>query len=170
MAKVSKKICIMGDCDAVKSQLTRCLSAYSLREPYCSRMGVGIYYKALELKDKNLTLQLAIWDLASNSKYKRLSQLYLKGASGAVVVADINRQESIEQLSEYVQLFFSINPQSIILVALNDDKKYDDKNSLQLFQLYPSEIQDNLRVNYPVYSPRISSGDEIFKTLACQII
>ena len=77
--------------------------------------------KTLELpkQPENINVQLLIWDLAGSNKFKSITPTYLQGASGAIVVADISRMESINEISDHVQLFLSVNPKGSIIVAMN---------------------------------------------------
>lgn len=166
MSKVSKKICILG-CEIGKSRLNPYLLDIQCNNQHFSTIGVKIYRKAVELTEKELTFQFIIWDLASHGKYHRLLNSYLKGASGAVVVADINRQETIEKLVEYVQLFFSINPHGVVIAILTQAETGKDIPIIYLVQFQP---ENQLIVSCQSYPNKYQFIDEIFKTLALQIV
>jgi GTPase SAR1 family protein len=166
MSKVSKKICILG-CEIGKSRLNPYLLDYQSNNLHYSTIGVKIYHKAVELTERELTFQFVIWDLASQSKYNRLLNSYLKGASGAVVVADINRQETIEKLVEYVQLFFSINPHGVAIAILTQPETGKELPIIYLVQFKQGE---QLILNCQSYPNTYQFMDEIFKTLAIEIV
>jgi GTPase SAR1 family protein len=166
MSQVSKKICILG-CEIGKSRLTPYLLDYQCNDQYYSTIGVKIYHKAVELIERELTFHFVIWDLASKSRHKRLLNSYMKGSSGAVVVADINRQETIEKLVEYVRLFFSINPHGAAIAILTQPEIGKELPIIYLVQFKP---EDKLILSCQAYPNTYQFMDEIFKILAIQIV
>lgn len=166
MPQVSKKICILG-CEIGKSRLNPYLLDIQYQDRHYSTIGVKIYHKAVELIERELTFQFVIWDLASHSKYTRLLNSYLKGASGAVVVADLNRQETIEKLVEYVQLFFSINPRGVAIAILTQP---ETGKELPIIFMVQFKQGDQLILNCQSYPNTYQFMDEIFKTLAVEIV
>ena len=166
MSKVSKKICILG-CEIGKSRLNPYLLDIQHKDRHYSTIGVKIYHKAVELTEQELTFQFVIWDLASQSKYNRLLSSYLKGASGALVVADMNRQETIEKLVKYVQIFFSINPHGVAMAILTQPETGKELPIIYLVQFKQGE---QLILSCQSYPNTYQFMDEIFKTLAIEIV
>lgn len=73
-------------------------------------------------------LEFFIWDIANIEKFDTVTQSYLSGAHGAIVVSDILRESIIPQTIEYTNKFLEINNNSKIILVGN---KFDlaDKNS-----------------------------------------
>src|SRR5919202_3718030 len=117
---ISKKICMIGDFGVGKTSLIRRFVDRQFSDQYLSTVGVKISRKSLELQSVKQTgkidLQLLIWDLEGHTKFKAIAPSYLQGASGALIVADVTRLETIERLSEHVNLFSSVNPKGYILL------------------------------------------------------
>ncbi len=76
---------------------------------------------------KNFNLQLLIWEITGNPKFKTISPSYLRGSCGALVVADVSRLGTIERIPEYIQLFLSSNPKGFIIIALNKSDLIDEE-------------------------------------------
>jgi GTPase SAR1 family protein len=113
-----------------------------------------------------VNLQLLIWDLEGHTKFKGITPSYLQGASGAVVVADVSRIETVERLLEHVQLFSSINPKATIVVALNKSDLVDEEKLAKFTQLVP--VHDCERL-VKIYQTSAKTGvyvDEMFQKLA----
>lgn len=123
MTTLSKKICMVGDFGVGKTSLIRRYVENAFSDQYLSTVGVKISRKTLELeREKSPTpvaLQLIIWDLEGHTRFKSIAPSYLQGAKGALVVADITRPETIERLTEHIELFGSVNPEGRAIVALN---------------------------------------------------
>lgn len=66
--------------------------------------------KIIELPDVNsldqLNLKLMLWSVTGEAKFKALLPHDLRRSSGAVAVADVSRQDTIEQLPEHNSTLF----------------------------------------------------------------
>jgi small GTP-binding protein len=161
MATISKKICMVGDFGVGKTSLIRRFVDRQFSDQYLSTVGVKISRKLIE----SVNLQLLIWDLEGHTKFKGITPSYLQGASGAVIVADVSRIETIERLSEHIQLFSLVNPKSSMVVALNKSDLVDEEKLTKLNQLV--SVKDWERV-LDVYTTSAKTGsyvDEMFEQL-----
>lgn len=140
MSTISKKICLVGDFGVGKTSLIRRFVERQFSDQYLSTVGVKISRKTVELagekEQENESLQLMIWDLEGHTKFKAIAPSYLQGSSGAIMVADVTRQETLEHLCDHLNLFFSINPKGFIIIALNKS------------DLFEEEKIDKLLINY----------------------
>lgn len=166
MAKISKKICLVGDFGVGKTSLIRRFVERQFSDQYLSTVGVKISRKTLE----SVNLQLLIWDLEGHTKFKSIAPSYLQGASGVIVVADVSRLETVERLDEHVNLFLSVNPKGKIAIALNKSDLVEPEKLNQLVQI----VQDKeLNPEAGLYQTSAKTGayvDEIFGQLADKIL
>lgn len=162
MATISKKICMVGDFGVGKTSLIRRFVDRQFSDQYLSTVGVKISRKLVE----SVNLQLLIWDLEGHTKFKGITPSYLQGASGAVVVADVSRLETIERLSEHVQLFSSINPKGAIVVALNKSDLVDEEKLAKLTQLVPVKDCEQVVEIYQTSAKTGAYVDQMFQQLA----
>src|ERR687885_1836433 len=163
MATISKKICMVGDFGVGKTSLIRRFVDRQFSDQYLSTVGVKISRKLVE----SVNLQLLIWDLEGHTKFKGITPSYLQGASGAVVVADVSRTETIERLPEHIQLFLSVNPKGSLIVSLNKSDLIDEdklEKFIQIIQL--QEGGDRVAGIYPTSAKTGLYVDEIFQQLA----
>jgi small GTP-binding protein len=111
------------------------------------------------------SLQLAIWDIEGQTKFKSISSSYLQGAKGTIIVGDTTQPETLEQLTNYTQQFLSINPDSYIAIALN---KADliDADILETALARYSEAH----TIYPTSAKTGENVDRLFQELAYQLI
>ena len=58
--------------------------------------------------NNNQVLKLEIWDTAGQEKYRSIASMFYKEADVAILVYDITRKESFEQIKQY-WLFVGIN-------------------------------------------------------------
>ena len=75
------------------------------------------YSNKLVLCDDTKTLKFEIWDTVGEEKYRSLTKMFYKDAKAAVMVYDVTRQESFNELKNFwsVQIKES-SPEDIILV------------------------------------------------------
>src|SRR5689334_21121323 len=117
---ISKKICMIGDFSVGKTSLIRRFVDRQFSDQYLSTVGVKISRKTVECtlaeQQKQVNVQLLIWDLEGNTKFKTVTPTYLQGACGAVVVADVSRQVTLDHLAEYIQRLLSINLKGLVII------------------------------------------------------
>lgn len=135
MPIISKKICLIGDFGVGKTSLIRRYIDRQFSDQYLSTIGVKISQKNIDLTNPNgldRKLQLLIWDIEGQTKFQAIARNYLEGAQGAIIVADLNRQDTIDNIPAHIELATSVNPKGLILmVAIN---KIDVLNQPRLEQ------------------------------------
>lgn len=166
MAKISKKICLVGDFGVGKTSLIRRFVEGKFSDQYLSTVGVKISRKILE----SVNLQLLIWDLEGHTKFKSIAPSYLQGASGVIVVADVSRMETIERLDEHVNLFLSVNPKGTIAIALNKSDLVEPGKVNELVQIVQDKDLNPTSGLYRTSAKTGASVEEIFGQLAYKIL
>jgi small GTP-binding protein len=171
---ISKKICILGDFSVGKTSLIRRFVERQFSDQYLSTVGVKISRKTVECnianQQKQVNVQMLIWDLEGNTKFKAVTPMHLQGASSAVIVADVTRQVTIDHIPEHVQCFLSVNPKGSIVVALNKaDLVYEDK-LVKTIDVLSFKPQEQVIATYLTSAKNGSQVDKIFEKLAHAMI
>ena len=169
MTAAARKICLIGDFGVGKTSLIRQFVDRQFSDRYLSTVGVKISKKMLEVAvaDELRSLQLLIWDIEGQTKFKPISSSYFQGAKGAIMVGDATRQETLEQLTVHIQHFLSINPKSQIAIALNKADLVDSETMERYLERY-CEAQI-----FAIYSTSAKTGenvDRLFHQLADRLI
>lgn len=171
---ISKKICLVGDFGVGKTSLIRKFVDRQFSDQYLSTVGVKISRKKVDLPktdvEKNDFLQLLIWDLEGHTKFKAIAPSYLQGASGAIVVADVTRQETIENLSERLDLFLSVNPKSVAILALNKSDLVDAEIINQLLSKLEHQEDERVIATYSTSAKTGDNVDDIFHKLSYRML
>lgn len=168
MSTISKKICLLGDFNVGKTSLVRRFVEDTFSDRYLTTVGVKISRKSMTVSTEQDIHQvnLLVWDLEGNTKFKSITPSYLKGASGSIIVADLTRTDTLKNLNQHLKLFWQLNPEGGAIIALN---KAD---------LLPQEKLERLLENYgshrfagiiDIYVTSAKTGDnvaEIFDKLA----
>ncbi len=163
MTTISKKICLVGDFGVGKTSLIRRFVDRQFSDQYLSTVGVKISRKTIELSTQDL--QLLIWDIEGNTRFKTITPTYLQGAKGAIIVADVTREETLEHLTQHVRQFLTVNPQAAIVLALNKSDLIEADALARLLQRYQFTEQSRILATYPTSAKTGSQVDEIFQRL-----
>jgi len=174
MSSISKKICLVGDFGVGKTSLIRRFVDRQFSDKYLSTVGVKISRKTVELEQvkqpEKLSVNLLIWDLEGSTKFKAIAPTYLQGASAAILVGDVSRQETIEHLADHLNLFLSVNPKGFIIIALNKSDLADEEKLAKLLQMSNNYQQAQVLSIQPTSAKTGQAVDEIFQKIAYKII
>lgn len=171
---ISKKVCLLGDFSVGKTSLIRRFVERQFSDQYLSTVGVKISRKSIECKlpaqPKSMTVQMLIWDLEGNTKFKTVTPMHLQGATSAVIVADVSRQVTIEHIAEHIQCFLSINPKGSIIIALNKADLMDDDKLANVLNYLSIKVQDTVIATYSTSAKTGLNVDQIFQRLAYKML
>jgi small GTP-binding protein len=174
MSTISKKICLVGDFGVGKTSLIRRFVDRSFSDTYLSTVGVKISRKLVDVSqaeaDDRASVQLIIWDLEGDTKFKAIAPMHLQGAAGAIIVSDATRRETVESARAHIELCNRINPKAWIIVALNKADLVEAEAMAQMAKL-------NSFTDYPLaigtYQTSAKTGeavDLIFQQLAYKMV
>ena len=94
------KVIIIGDAGVGKTSLVKKFVSGRFTSDYRVSIGANLFVKDLILEsDKDISIQ--IWDIAGQEKWVKMRHLYYRGAHGALIVGDITRKNTFEQLKEF---------------------------------------------------------------------
>jgi small GTP-binding protein len=168
MSVITKKICLLGDFNVGKTSLIRRFVEDKFSDQYLSTVGVKVSRKSVDIETDLHTNQvnLLVWDLEGQTKFKSITPSYLKGASGSIVVADLSRSNSLNNLSQHINLFLEINPESTIAIALNKADLVSTEKLDKLMELYSSYNCEQVIKTYKTSAKTGEGVVDLFQELA----
>ena len=169
MTTISKKICLVGDFGVGKTSLIRRFVDRQFSDKYLSTVGVKISRKKVDLSEEK-SVQLLIWDLEGHTKFKAIAPSYLQGAGGAIIAADVTRQETIDNCTERLQLFLSVNPKGIAIFALNKADLIEPEKVQLLLENVKEEKPDAVIATYSTSAKTGENVDEMFNLISAKMI
>ncbi|OCQ94383.1 GTP-binding protein [Oscillatoriales cyanobacterium USR001] len=165
---------MVGDFGVGKTSLIRRFVDRQFSDQYLSTVGVKISRKSVELlgirQQEKQDVQLLIWDLEGQTKFKSIAPSYLKGSGGALVVADVSRPETIENIADHIALFSSINPKGTIIIALNKIDLVDEETLAKMIEISQAIAPDKVLGTYATSAKIGKDVDDIFYKLAYQMV
>jgi small GTP-binding protein len=169
MPVISKKICMVGDFGVGKTSLVRRFLDRQFSDHYLSTIGVKISRKLISVS-ADQDLQLIIWDVEGKTQFQSIMPHYLEGAMGAVIVADLNRLETIDHIHSHIQLLASVNSSSIpCMVALNKVDAIDNSVS-RLAAVEDLEAHPQVVTVCQTSAKTGQCVDQMFETLAQRLL
>lgn len=128
MAYAKFKVCVFGDGGVGKTTLINRYLTGTFKGDYKITIGADFYIKKLEIDDKDVTLQ--IWDFAGEDKFRFLLPTYASGSSGGILMYDITRHSSIENVESWLDVFkrsFNSRFIEIPLIMVGGKNDLEDK-------------------------------------------
>jgi small GTP-binding protein len=102
-------------------------------------LGVQFFMKELEIEETKINLQ--VWDFGGQEHFRPLLKNYSKGARGALLLFDLTRPSSLEQIDQWVNICRGENPNIPIIflgtkLDLTDSLNVDDNFALKFPKKY----------------------------------
>jgi small GTP-binding protein len=154
MKMIQVKVCLLGDFGVGKTSLVRRFVEGRFDDRYLSTIGVKISRKVIDRSDRQLSL--LIWDLAGGESFERYEASYLRGVSGALVVCDLTRRDTLKYIHHYADQLRQANPSTALVFAANKVDLVDE------YEIMPEELRllgDTLRV--PSLFTSAKTGEQV---------
>ena len=161
------KIIIIGDPGVGKTSLVKQFISKKFARDYRITIGTNIFTKNLTLNTGE-TIKIQLWDIAGQERWVKMRHLYYTGAHGVMMVADVTRKKTFEQLVKFwkTDLEKYCKDISITLIA--------NKNDL-ISEIRKEEIEiirNDINASY-IFNTSAKDGtnvDKSFDVLANEIV
>ena len=125
------KLVLLGDHAVGKTSLINQYVEKKFDEDYKPTLGVSIVKTSVILDQINSKVSLILWDIAAQEKYQKYRKFYFEGCVGALLVYDITRQSTFNNIKpkwyndfkKYVGL-----KNSVFLLIGNKNDLVDERN------------------------------------------
>jgi len=95
------KYIIVGDIGVGKSCLLLQFTDKRFHPVHDLTIGVEFGSRTITIKDNQIKLQ--IWDTAGQEKFRSITRSYYRGAAGAILVYDISRRDTFENVPSWLE-------------------------------------------------------------------
>lgn len=125
------KVVLIGDSGVGKSNL---LSRFT-RNEFCleSKSTIGVEFATRTLQVDGSMIKAQIWDTAGQERYRAITSAYYRGALGAVLVYDVTKPTSFENISRWLKELRNHADSNIVIMLVGN------KTDLKHLQAVASE-------------------------------
>ena len=95
------KVVLIGESGVGKTSIINRYISDTFSSVLTATPGASFTNKKIFMKDYNQSIKYEIWDTAGQEKYRALAKVFYKNASVCILVYDICRKESFENLKNY---------------------------------------------------------------------
>lgn len=140
------KVVLIGDSGVGKSSLLSRFTRNEFNLESKSTIGVEFATRSIEVDGK--TIKAQIWDTAGQERYRAITSAYYRGAVGALLVYDIAKQLSYENVERWLRELRDHADQNILImlvgnksdlrhlraISTEDAKAFSEKNGLSFIE------------------------------------
>ncbi len=163
------KIVIIGDSGVGKTNLVTRYTRNTFNAN--SRNTIGVDFCPHDVVLQNKTIKAQFWDTAGQEKYRALSSAYYKNAHGAVVVYDISKRESFENVENWLNELVEHGEKDIVIILQGN--KSDLESERQVTMEAGFNLAQSRRIYFMETSAKTNEEDcvnKAFITLMQEII
>ena len=95
------KVVLIGESGVGKTSIINRYISDTFSTVLTATPGASFTTKTVFLEDFNQSIKFEIWDTAGQEKYRALAKVFYKNAAVCILVYDITRKKSFEELKNY---------------------------------------------------------------------
>ena len=139
------KILILGDSKVGKSCFLTRYADKTYQEDYLSTIGMDYKIKNYELENGAI-IKLYIWDTAGQDRFRSITSNYYKGADGIILIYDITKQETFNNVRNWITSIKEEAPAKVVLILVGN--KVDDEKNRAVQQSEGEKIADEYNLPF----------------------
>ena len=161
-----EKIVFLGESDVGKSSIILRFTRGTFDHNVYSALAGKYVTKTIEIPELGKSLNVDIWGTIGQEKYRALNKIFYKDAKMVILVYDITRKDSFDELKNYwyYQLKQYGDPNVVIGIAGNKCDLYDRE---EVPEQEAREFAKSIGAVFSLTSAQNNTGiNELFKKLA----
>ncbi|XP_047325274.1 ras-related protein RABA2b-like isoform X1 [Impatiens glandulifera] len=112
------KIVVIGDSGVGKSNI---LSRFTRNEFFLeSKSTIGVEFATRTLEVEGKTVKAQIWDTAGQERYRAITSAYYRGAVGALLVYDITKRQTFENVERWLRELRDHSDSNIVIMMVGN--------------------------------------------------
>ena len=119
---VSCKVVLIGESGVGKTSIISRFITNTFSSILMSTTGASFATKSIYLEKEDRTVKFEIWDTAGQEKYRSLAKVFYKNAQVCLLVYDISRKTSLDEIKNYWFKEIKNNATDNIILALAGNK------------------------------------------------
>ena len=169
--ELKQKICLLGDWGVGKTSLIKKFVFDRFDDKYHVTLGTKVTKKRIKFKRDNgnvLDLNLMIWDVMGQKEFKRVQLLAYKNTNGVLIVCDLTRRETYENIPKWWDEISKITGEIPMIILAN---KSDLKTQIKVTMNELAEMANEYQATYLFTSAK--TGDNVnnaFKKMGMKLV
>ena len=167
---LSCKIVLLGESGVGKT----CIISRYINQVFegntISTNGASYAAKTLHFDDYDKSLKVEIWDTAGQEQYRSLTKIFYKDATAAILVYDITRKKSFDEIKNYwYKQLLDCAPSDIVVGLAGNKADLFDRE--QVSEEEAKEFAKEIKAIFRLTSAMTASGiDELFSAVGKKIL
>ena len=95
------KVVLIGESGVGKTSIIARYTQNSFKSQQLPTTGANFVSKIIILEDENKSIKFELWDTAGQERYRALAKVFYKNAAVCVLVYDITRKSSFDELKNF---------------------------------------------------------------------
>lgn len=172
------KIITIGDGGVGKTSIVRRYLGWEFQERYLPTIGANFYTKEAEydINGENLNVEWTVWDISGQPAFEEVRDKYYLGARGALVVFDISRKKTADNISNWINELYDKtgNKQPFVLLGNKVDLRDTEREEVPLEkgEEMAKELSEKHDIEIPYFETSAKTKknlEKAFKNLAIKI-
>ncbi len=160
LVKMARKVVVIGDPAVGKTSLIKRFVQDVFDDRYLNTIGAKVMKKELGVNRPDtgeiVDLKLILWDIAGQETFSTVKKAYYRGATGAIVVCDLTRNDTLDNMHRWIENLFDVSDVVPMVILCNkndlgDEVKYDVETVESEYAPYGA----------PVYQTSAKSGENV---------
>ena len=151
------KLILAGSKNVGKSSLIARFCDNTFNDNMMDTIGVAFKRKRLNVDDK-MTIDLNIWDFGGEEKYRALFPSYVNGAAGALILYDITRKETLDDVKNWIKIIDD-NMEGVVKIIIGT--KMDLEDQRQISKAVASKASQALKCCIAPIETSSKTGDNV---------
>ena len=98
---INCKVVLIGESGVGKTSIINRYTQNTFKSQRLPTTGANFVTKTIILEEENKSIKFEIWDTAGQETYRSLAKVFYKNAAVCILVFDITRKSSFDELKEY---------------------------------------------------------------------
>ena len=95
------KVVLIGESGVGKTSIITRYTRNQFKSQLMATSGANFVTKNVIMEDENQSIKFEIWDTAGQERYRALTKVFYKNAAVCILVYDITKKKTFEELKNY---------------------------------------------------------------------
>ena len=139
------KLILIGDSCVGKSNILLKYLKNQFNENSKTTIGVEFGTKNIIINNKRIKIQ--IWDTAGQERYRSITSSYYKGAKGALIVYDITRKNTFDNIDKWITDLKLNGDKNICIIILGNKREINKNDGIKKAEMYKIAFLETSALN-----------------------